>query len=81
MTRFSPPLFVLIATGVAGTAAAQPSPTFSYGNISLSVSVAARYDNRPAPLPPFGVPFAAGFTPVAGEIDTITKATLIVSLF
>jgi putative salt-induced outer membrane protein YdiY len=51
-------------------------------DISLSVSVAARYDRRPAPLPAFGgVPFAAGFTPVADELDTITKATLIVSLF
>lgn len=50
-------------------------------DVSLSVSVAARYDTRPAPLPPFGVPFAPGFTPVADELDTITKATLIVSLF
>jgi putative salt-induced outer membrane protein YdiY len=51
-------------------------------DISLSVSVAARYDTRPAPLPPFGgLPFAVGFTPVADELDTITKATLIISLF
>jgi putative salt-induced outer membrane protein YdiY len=51
-------------------------------DISLSVSIGAKYDNHPSPLPPFaGFTFAPGFVPVAEKLDTITKATLIISLF
>lgn len=49
--------------------------------ISFSVSFGAKLDNRPAPRPPLGIPYDAGFVPVAEKLDTITKAALIVSLF
>lgn len=50
-----------------------------FGNLSFRVAFEARYDNAPAPRPPFGVPYAPGFTPLADELDTRTEATLIVN--
>lgn len=48
--------------------------------LSLSASFKAHYDNAPAPLPPLDIPFADGFVPLADELDTTTKISLIVSL-
>ncbi len=48
--------------------------------LSFSISVAAKYDNVPAPLPPIGmIPYAPGYVPRAEKTDTITKASLIVT--
>ena len=50
--------------------------------VSFTFSFTLKYDRVPAPRAPFpGVPFDPGFVPLAEELDTITKATLIVSLF
>ena len=38
----------------------------------------ARYDNVPAPLAKFALPFAPGFEPVSDKLDTITKVSLMV---
>jgi hypothetical protein len=47
--------------------------------LSLSASLTAKYDRFPAPLGKVGsLPFAAGFVPLADELDTITKISLIV---
>ncbi|HKE13726.1 MAG TPA: DUF481 domain-containing protein [Kofleriaceae bacterium] len=48
-------------------------------DISFRVAFEARYDHAPAPRPPFALPYADGFTPLAEELDTRTEATLIVS--
>jgi hypothetical protein len=50
-------------------------------DISLSVSFQAKFDNTPSPRPPLALPYDAGFVPVADKLDTITKASVIVSLF
>lgn len=50
-------------------------------NISLAVSVTAKFDNVPAPAAPFALPYEPGFVPEAEKLDTISKATLIVSFF
>jgi hypothetical protein len=50
-------------------------------NISLAVSFTAKFDNVPAPLAPFDLPYAAGFVPEADKLDTLTKASLIVNFF
>jgi hypothetical protein len=49
-------------------------------DVSFSFSFIAKWDNAPAPFPPFSLPFAPGFVPVADELDTITKASLIFNL-
>jgi len=41
--------------------------------------VTGKYDTEPAPLPPFALPYAAGFSPRAEKLDVITEAALIVS--
>lgn len=38
-----------------------------------------RYDNVPAPRPPFAIPYAPGFVPFAERLDTVTEASLIVT--
>ncbi len=48
-------------------------------NISFSFGFTAKYDNAPAPRPPFAIPYADGFLPVADKLDTITKASLIIN--
>ena len=48
-------------------------------NISFNFGFAAKYDNAPAPRPPFAVPYAPGFLPAADKLDTITKASLIIN--
>lgn len=50
-------------------------------DISFSFSVGLKFDNRPAPRVIAGAPpFDTGFVPVADKLDTITKASLIVTL-
>ncbi len=48
-------------------------------NISFNFGFTAKYDNAPAPRPPFAVPYAPGFLPLADKLDTITKASLIIN--
>ncbi len=50
-----------------------------YKNISFGFSFLARYDNRPAPLAISGITFDPTFVPAAEKLDTITKASLIVT--
>jgi hypothetical protein len=50
-------------------------------DVALSVSITAKYDRFPSPLPPLALPYEPGFVPLAEKLDTIMKATLIVSLF
>lgn len=49
-------------------------------DVSFSFSFTAKWDAAPAPLAPFALPYAPGFVPLADELDTITKATLIINL-
>jgi hypothetical protein len=49
--------------------------------VSFSFGFQLRFDNRPAPRAPLAIPYEPGFVPVADPLDTLTKATLIVSLF
>ncbi len=49
--------------------------------VSLSFSIAAKLDNRPAPRPALGIPYEEGYIPTAEKLDTITKASLIIALF
>jgi putative salt-induced outer membrane protein YdiY len=65
-------------TRIIGTAGVS---TKLLDNISLAVSFTAKFDNVPAPLAPFALPYADGFVPDADKLDTITKATLIVNFF
>jgi len=48
--------------------------------LAFRFSFEAKFDNFPAPRPPFAIPYDAGFTPIADKLDTKTEATLIVSL-
>jgi hypothetical protein len=50
--------------------------------VSFSFSFTIKYDRAPAPRAPFpGFMYEPGFVPLSDTIDTITKASLIVSLF
>ncbi len=40
----------------------------------------ARFDNAPAPQPPFALPYDAGFVPLADKLDLTAEAALIVSI-
>jgi hypothetical protein len=48
-------------------------------DVSFRFSLTARYDNYPAPLPAFKIPFAAGYVPVTDKYDGITEVALIVN--
>ena len=48
-----------------------------FENLSFRFSLTAKYDHAPAPRPPFDLPFAPGYAPLAEELDTKTEATLI----
>lgn len=48
--------------------------------VAFSFGFTAKYDNTPAPLAPFAIPFAAGFVPLAEKLDTITEASLVFTL-
>jgi hypothetical protein len=47
--------------------------------VSFRFSFTAKYDNAPAPLPPFSLPYDPGFNPLADKLDALTEAALIVS--
>lgn len=51
-----------------------------WSDVSFRFSFTARYDNAPAPRPPLALPYAAGFVPLANELDTISEISLIVNL-
>jgi hypothetical protein len=49
--------------------------------VSFRFGFLARYDNAPAPRPPFaGIAFASGFVPLAEKLDTQTEVALIINL-
>ena len=48
--------------------------------LSFRFGFGAKYDQAPAPLPPFSLPYAPGFLPLADEFDTSTEAVLIYDL-
>lgn len=47
---------------------------------SIALGVTLRYDNAPALRPPFALPYDTGFTPFADKLDTLTEASLVVTL-
>jgi len=52
-------------------------------DISFSISFTAKYDHAPAPrapIAPLRLPYDPGFVPLADTLDTITKASLIVTI-
>jgi hypothetical protein len=51
--------------------------TKMFGDVAFRFAFEARYDNDPSPRPPFAIPFAPGFVPVAEKLDTKTEASLI----
>jgi len=48
-----------------------------FGDVSFRFAFEARYDNAPSPRPPFAIPYAPGFAPLAEPLDTKTEASLI----
>ncbi len=48
-----------------------------FENLSFRFSFTVKYDHAPAPRPPFDLPFADGYSPLAETTDTKTEATLI----
>ena len=46
--------------------------------IDLRIGATLRFDDSPAPRPPFAIPFDAGFVPLADSIDLTAEAVLIV---
>ena len=48
-------------------------------NISFATSFTLRYDHAPGPRPALGLPYTAGYTPLADNLDTITEAQLVVT--
>jgi hypothetical protein len=50
-----------------------------WGDISARFSFLARYDNVPAPRPPFDIPFAPGVVIAADKLDTQTELSLIMN--
>jgi hypothetical protein len=72
----SGPLDDTRVTGIAGLT------TKLTAAVSFSFSFTVKYDRAPAPRAPFpGLMFEPGFVPLSEKTDTITKASLIVSLF
>jgi len=53
--------------------------TVLWKNFTFAFDFTLKYDNVPAPLSPFKIPFAAGFVPVADKIDTTFQASLVVN--
>jgi len=51
--------------------------TRMFGDLSFRFAFEARYDNAPSPRPPFEIPYAPGFVPLAESLDTKTEASLI----
>lgn len=50
------------------------------GRLDLRVAVTAKFDNAPAPLPPFGLKFDPGYVPLAEKLDLTTELALIFSI-
>jgi putative salt-induced outer membrane protein YdiY len=50
-----------------------------FEDIAFRFGFTLQYDQAPAPAPPFALPYAAGFVPLADEVDTKTEATLIIN--
>jgi hypothetical protein len=48
-------------------------------HIDFRFAFTAKYDSAPAPLPPFKIPFDAGFVPLADKLDAITEVALIIN--
>ena len=48
--------------------------------LSLRVTVKSLFDNVPAPLPKFSVPFAMGYLPLAEKTDFVTELALILNI-
>lgn len=61
-------------TGKAGLS------TKLWKNLAFSFGFTAKYDSAPAPVPAFALPFAAGFVPLSDKLDTITEASLVMTL-
>lgn len=61
-------------TGKAGLS------TKLWKNLAFSFGFTAKFDAAPAPIPAFALPFAAGFVPLADKLDTITEASLVLTL-
>jgi len=47
--------------------------------ISLRAAMKMLFDNVPAPLPSFRIPFAPGFLPLAEKVDFVTELALVVN--
>lgn len=48
--------------------------------VSLAFGFTARYDGAPSLMPAFKLPYAAGFRPFAEKLDTLTEASVVVTL-
>jgi len=48
--------------------------------ISLRAAVKMLFDNVPAPLPSFSIPFAPGFLPLAEKVDFVSELALVVNI-
>ena len=48
--------------------------------VSLAFGFTVRYDGAPSLLPAFKLPFAPGFRPFADKLDTLTEASVVVTL-
>jgi hypothetical protein len=53
--------------------------TTMFSDVSFRFAVESKFDNAPSPRPPFAVPYAPGFVPLADELDTKVEASLIVN--
>jgi len=51
-----------------------------FSQVSFRFTFTAKYDNEPAPLAAFALPYDAGFVPLADKLDAITEIALIVSI-
>ncbi len=50
-----------------------------FEDISFRFSFVAKFDNVPAPRAPLNLPYAAGFSPAAEKLDTLTEVSLIIN--
>jgi hypothetical protein len=55
--------------------------TTLWKDLSFRFAVGAKFDNVPAPLPPFSLPFSPGPTPNVKKLETLTQASLVVNFF
>lgn len=50
-----------------------------FGDVNFRFGVTAKHDSAPAPRPAFGLPYAAGFVPLADKLDTKTEISLLIN--